>query len=73
MISVILQELPKGNSFCCLDCDQIHTTLVNLVARGEMSLPDPFITLIRKKYDNKSVETGVNLGIKWRVLNWKLT
>ncbi|KAK7404805.1 hypothetical protein VNO78_05769 [Psophocarpus tetragonolobus] len=66
------QELPEGNWFCCLDCDQIHTTLENLVARGEEILPDSLVSLIRKKYDDKGLKIRIDLDIKWRVLNWKM-
>lgn len=69
---VIYQELPEGNWFCCSDCDQIHTTLVNLVARGEQTLPDSLLSLIRNKYDNKGLDKRVDHDIKWRILNWKL-
>ncbi|RDY12932.1 Increased DNA methylation 1, partial [Mucuna pruriens] len=67
-----LKELPKGNWFCCLDCNQIHTALVNLVACGEKNLPNSILSLIRKKYDDKGLEIKADLDIKWRVLNWKL-
>ncbi|TKY67145.1 Increased DNA methylation 1 [Spatholobus suberectus] len=67
-----LEELPEGKWFCCSDCDQLHTALVNLVARGKENLPDSLLSLIRKKYADKGLETGADLDIKWRVLNWKL-
>ncbi|XP_027348247.1 uncharacterized protein LOC113859749 [Abrus precatorius] len=67
-----LVELPEGKWFCCSDCDQIHTALVNLVARGEENLPDSLRSLIRKKFEEQGLETSVGLDIKWRVLNWKL-
>ncbi|KAI4334319.1 hypothetical protein L6164_019029 [Bauhinia variegata] len=66
-----LEELPEGNWFCCTECDQIYSTLLNLVACGEADLPDSLLSMIKKKYEEKSLETG-DLDIKWRILNWKL-
>jgi len=45
---------------------------VNLVARGEENLPNPLLSLIKKKYNNKGLEFGSNIRIKWRLLNWKV-
>lgn len=69
---VIYQELPQGNWFCSTSCSQIHSTLTNLVACGENNLPDSIQSLIKKKHEEKGLDTGVALEIKWRVLNWKL-
>ena len=69
---VFFQELPEGNWFCCSGCENINTTLVNLVARGEENLPNPLLSLIKKKYNNKGLEFGSNIRIKWRLLNWKV-
>ncbi|CAL0332313.1 unnamed protein product [Lupinus luteus] len=68
-----LEELPEGNWFCGTSCNQIHSTLMNLVV-GEKNLPvpDSLLNLIKKKHEEKGKETEVGLDIKWRVLNWKL-
>ncbi|KAK7262237.1 hypothetical protein RJT34_29800 [Clitoria ternatea] len=65
------QELPEGNWFCCRSCDQIHTTLMNLVTHGEKSLSKSQVSLIRKKKEGRSLESKIGFDIKWRVLNWK--
>ncbi|XP_057456312.1 uncharacterized protein LOC130747392 isoform X2 [Lotus japonicus] len=67
-----LAELPEGNWFCRESCNQIHSALINLVACGEKNIPDSFQSLIKKKHEEKGLDTGVDLDIKWRVLNWKL-
>lgn len=67
-----IQELPEGNWFCCTDCSQIHSSLVNLVSSGEEKLPDSLFSMIQKKHEEKGLEIGVGLDIKWRILNWKL-
>ncbi|XP_061371540.1 uncharacterized protein LOC133314115 [Gastrolobium bilobum] len=66
-----LEELPEGNWFCCSECDKIYTALLSLVARGEENLPDSLLSLIKRKHDEKCLEAGSDLDIKWRVLNWR--
>ncbi|XP_061345357.1 uncharacterized protein LOC133291167 [Gastrolobium bilobum] len=68
-----LEELPEGNWFCSTNCNQIHSTLMNLVACGEKNLSDSLQSLIKKKLEEKGLDNGVGLDIKWRVLNWKLS
>ena len=36
------------------------------------NLPLPLINLIRKKHEEKCIESETSLDIEWRVLNWKL-
>ena len=72
LTEVIYQELPEGNWFCSTNCNQIHSALVNLVAGGENSLPDSLLSLVKKKHEEKGLDIGVGLDIKWRLLNWKL-
>ncbi|KAK7273760.1 hypothetical protein RIF29_14823 [Crotalaria pallida] len=72
LTEVIFQEVPEGNWFCCSDCDHIHTTLLNMVTCGEEKLPDSLISLIKKKHEEKGLETGAALDVKWKVLNWKM-
>ncbi|XP_068497919.1 uncharacterized protein [Phaseolus vulgaris] len=67
-----IEELPEGDWFCCSDCEHIKTTLVNLVASGEENLPIPLLSLIKKKYNDKGLEFGLGIDIKWRLLNWKV-
>ncbi|KAF1859606.1 hypothetical protein Lal_00010190 [Lupinus albus] len=69
-----LEELPEGNWFCGTSCNQIHSTLMNLVVgEKDLPVPDSLLNLIKKKHEEKGKETeGGGLDIKWRVLNWKL-
>ncbi|KAJ7947899.1 putative Acyl-CoA N-acyltransferase with RING/FYVE/PHD-type zinc finger domain [Quillaja saponaria] len=67
-----LMELPQGNWFCCRDCNQIHSALLDLVAHGEEKLPDSLLNVIKKKHGEKGLESEASLDINWRVLNWKL-
>ncbi|XP_028808157.1 uncharacterized protein LOC114762754 isoform X2 [Neltuma alba] len=67
-----LEELPEGNWFCCTDCSRIHSALLNLVSCGAENLPDSLLSMIQKKHEEKGLENGDGLDIKWRILNWKL-
>ncbi|RDX79291.1 hypothetical protein CR513_40302, partial [Mucuna pruriens] len=66
-----LEELPEGDWFCSINCNQIHSALVDLVACKEQNIPDSLLSLIKKKHEEKSLDIGA-LDIKWRVMNWKL-
>ncbi|KAL2981673.1 hypothetical protein AAZX31_13G303000 [Glycine max] len=67
-----LEKLPEGNWFCSGNCSHIHTALTDLVASKEKDVPDPLLSLIKKKHEEKSLEIGAGLDVKWRVMNWKL-
>ncbi|KAE9616715.1 hypothetical protein Lal_00034270 [Lupinus albus] len=67
-----LEALPEGNWFCCSDCNQIHTSLLNLIACGEEELPVSLVSLIKRKREEKGLETEAGPDIKWMVLNWKM-
>jgi len=71
-MEIVLQELPVGNWFCSGNCSQIHTALMDLVASKEKDVPDPLLNLIKKKHEEKSLDIGAGLDVKWRVINWKL-
>ena len=71
-MEIVLQELPVGNWFCSGNCSHIHTALTDLVASKEKDVPDPLLNLIKKKHEEKSLEIGAGLDVKWRVMNWKL-
>ncbi|KAK7324900.1 hypothetical protein VNO77_28830 [Canavalia gladiata] len=67
-----LEELPEGNWFCSTNCSQIHSAMMNLVVCGEKNIPDSLLSLIKRKHEEKNLDIGDGLDIKWRVLNWKL-
>lgn len=46
--------------------------MLNFVSCGEEKLPDFLLSMIQKKHEEKGLETGLGLDIKWRILNWKL-
>lgn len=42
------------------------------MASKEKDVPDPLLNLIKKKHEEKSLDIGAGLDVKWRVINWKL-
>ncbi|KAK9279234.1 hypothetical protein L1049_012912 [Liquidambar formosana] len=67
-----LKELPKGKWFCSTDCDGIHAALQKLVIHGEEELPESLLTVIKKKHEEKGLESSANLDIRWRLLSGKV-
>ncbi|OVA19479.1 Pectinesterase [Macleaya cordata] len=63
-----LEELPKGNWFCCSDCCRIHTALQKLIIRGSEKLPDSLLTVVKKKREEKCLNSDADLDVRWRVL-----
>ncbi|KEH38894.1 RING/FYVE/PHD zinc finger protein [Medicago truncatula] len=59
-----LKELPEGDWFCSTSCSHIHSSLVNLVASGENSLPDSILSLIKKKHDTGVEGKGADTGVE---------
>ncbi|KAF5819792.1 putative histone acetyltransferase chromatin regulator PHD family [Helianthus annuus] len=64
--------LPKGEWFCCTDCNNIHTCLENLVAGGLKTLPETSLTAIKKKQVEQGLEPSAELDIRWRLLCGKM-
>lgn len=69
---VFLQSLPKGEWFCCGDCNNIHTSLETLVAGGEKMLPETSLGAINKKQVEQGLEPSAELDIRWRLLSGKI-
>ncbi|KAA8518666.1 hypothetical protein F0562_016140 [Nyssa sinensis] len=67
-----LKELPKGKWFCCMDCRRIYSALQNLVTRVEEKLPDSLLDVIKKKHEDKGLDTVTDLDVRWRLLSSKI-
>ncbi|KAF8039517.1 hypothetical protein BT93_B1896 [Corymbia citriodora subsp. variegata] len=67
-----LKELPEGNWFCCMDCENMHSALEEMVIQGEKNLPDSLLDVIKKKCEAKDTQNESNLDIRWRILNYKI-
>ncbi|XP_048142035.1 uncharacterized protein LOC115735048 isoform X2 [Rhodamnia argentea] len=64
-----LKELPKGKWFCCTDCSRIHSTLQDLLVRGEEKLQDSLLNILKKKHEEKGLGTVNNYDARWRLLS----
>ncbi|XP_058003443.1 uncharacterized protein LOC110662674 isoform X1 [Hevea brasiliensis] len=67
-----LKELPKGKWFCCLDCGRIHSTLQKLLVRESEKLPISLLNVIKKKNEEKGLETINDIDVRWRLLSGKI-
>lgn len=69
---VMLQELPKGKWFCCMDCERIFSALQKLLIRGEEKIPDSLLDVMKKKHEEKVPDTPTDFDVRWRVLSGKI-
>ncbi|KAK7396614.1 hypothetical protein VNO78_17742 [Psophocarpus tetragonolobus] len=67
-----LKELPEGIWLCCNDCTRIHSTLENLLVRGAERLPEFLLDAIKKKQEEKGLESMNDIDVRWRLLNGKI-
>ncbi|KAJ9184379.1 hypothetical protein P3X46_004110 [Hevea brasiliensis] len=67
-----LKELPEGKWFCCPDCGRIHSTLQKLIIRGSEKLPISLLDVIKKKNEEKGLETINDIDARWRLLSGKI-
>ncbi|WCJ34412.1 Acyl-CoA N-acyltransferase with RING/FYVE/PHD-type zinc finger domain [Euphorbia peplus] len=67
-----LKELPKGKWFCCGDCGKIYSTLQKLILHGAERLPDPLLSVLKKKNEGKGFENMNNIDVRWRLITGKL-
>ncbi|XP_054803918.1 increased DNA methylation 1-like [Prosopis cineraria] len=67
-----LKELPEGDWFCCHDCSTIHSTFQNLLVGGAEKLPEPLLDVIKKKQEEKGLESLSDIDVKWRLLRGKI-
>ncbi|KAK7261284.1 hypothetical protein RIF29_27593 [Crotalaria pallida] len=61
-----LEELPEGDWFCGTSCSQIHSTMTNLVVgeKKNLPVPDSLLNAIKKKREEKCLETEVAVGLE---------
>ncbi|GLT25765.1 hypothetical protein SLA2020_008740 [Shorea laevis] len=67
-----LKELPKGKWFCCMDCNRIHTILQKLLICGAEKIPNSLLDVIKKKYEEKGLDTTADIDVRWRLLSSKI-
>lgn len=67
-----LKELPEGEWFCSTDCTRINSTLQKLLVRGAEKLPDSLLDVIRRKQQERGLESINNIDVRWRLLSGKI-
>ncbi|KAK1426050.1 hypothetical protein QVD17_14718 [Tagetes erecta] len=68
-----LKKLPKGEWFCCKECERINSALKNLITCEPETLPDDMLTFLREKQKNNSnnSESDFTSEVKFVVLSGK--
>ncbi|CAK9157701.1 unnamed protein product [Ilex paraguariensis] len=66
------KELPKGKWFCCMECRRIYVALQNLLISGAEKLPDYLLNVIKKKHEEKVLDSVPESDVRWRVLSGKI-
>lgn len=67
-----LKELPEGEWFCSMDCTRINSTLQKLLVRGPEKLPDSLLDVIKRKQQERGLESINDIDVRWRVLSGKI-
>lgn len=68
-----LKELPKGEWFCSMDCTRINSTLQKLLLKGAEKLPDSLLDVIKRKEEERGLQSFNNIDVRWRLLSGKIT
>ena len=64
--------MPRGKWFCCTECNRIHSTLQKLLITGAEKLPDAQLDIIKKKHEEKSLDTTIGFDVRWRLISGKI-
>lgn len=72
-VDVLLQqELPEGEWFCSMDCTRINSTLQKLLVRGDEKLPGFLLDVIKRKQEERGLNSIGDVDIRWRLLSGKV-
>ncbi|XP_050226867.1 uncharacterized protein LOC126676656 isoform X2 [Mercurialis annua] len=66
-----LKELPRGKWFCCSDCGKIHSALKKLLAHEAEIIPHNLLEIVKKKNEDRGLETMNNIDVRWKLLTGK--
>ncbi|XP_073309927.1 uncharacterized protein [Primulina huaijiensis] len=68
-----LKELPNGKWFCSLNCKGMYSALQDLLNAGAEKILDSSLNIVREKHIEKNPVAEVDLDMRWRLLNGKIT
>ncbi|XP_073138259.1 increased DNA methylation 1-like [Henckelia pumila] len=67
-----LEILPEDDWFCCIECNNINSTLKELVEAGEQMLPPNIGSFMNKKFEEHGLQHNPELEIiRWRLFKGK--
>ncbi|XP_006656529.2 uncharacterized protein LOC102707973 [Oryza brachyantha] len=66
-----LTALPEGAWYCTADCVRISETLKDLLSHGAEPVPSVDVEIIKRKYEEKSLNKDGGLDVRWRILKDK--
>ncbi|KAF8396750.1 hypothetical protein HHK36_018380 [Tetracentron sinense] len=66
-----LEELPKGQWFCCEDCNKINFALNNLIFSGPKMISASMKSTLNRKLVEKGISDGVGDDVQWQLLSGK--
>ncbi|WOL13292.1 hypothetical protein Cni_G22061 [Canna indica] len=66
-----LKKLPDGEWFCCTDCNRIWNALQEFLRHGAQPLPGWNANVIKRKLEDKAINTAIDVDIRWRLLSGK--
>ncbi|KAG7961200.1 hypothetical protein I3843_09G004200 [Carya illinoinensis] len=67
-----LKELPEGEWFCSMDCTRINSTLQKLLVRGPEKLTESLLDVIKRKQEERGLDTINDTDVRWRLLSGKI-
>ncbi|KAB1221200.1 Chromodomain-helicase-DNA-binding protein 4 [Morella rubra] len=70
--ALLQQELPEGEWFCSMDCTRINSTLQKLLVRGDEKLPGFLLDVIKRKQEERGLNSIGDVDIRWRLLSGKV-
>ncbi|KZV29464.1 hypothetical protein F511_03749 [Dorcoceras hygrometricum] len=72
-VSICCEGATKGKWFCSLNCKRMYSALQDLLNAGAEKILDSTLNIVRKKHVEKNPVAEVDLDMRWRLLNGKIT
>lgn len=70
-MTILQQELPEEEWFCCLDCKRIYIVLKDLIVSGAAKLSHSILDITREKLNGKNVKGVIDMDVRWRLIDAK--
>ncbi|KAL5986151.1 hypothetical protein ACLOJK_028141 [Asimina triloba] len=70
--SSVTQELPEGEWFCCVNCNNIHASLRSFIFNGPEMVPASLSSIISRKCEDNGSSTEAGSCVHWQLLSGKI-